>query len=81
MAPDGKGAKDFQLTKHNVEELGHETAPRISDDAILRVIAEEEPRIIEVFRRARMLAKHAGRKTVMEEDIRLVYSFMEDGEP
>lgn len=75
--PDGKNGNDFTLPKNSTETLAHEVVDRVSDDAVLRVIAEEEPRIKEVFRRAQVLAEHAGRKTVREEDVRMVYQYMD----
>jgi histone H3/H4 len=81
MSPDNKDGNDYQITKHNVESLAHDMVDRVSDDAVLRVMAEEEPRIKEVFRRAQILAQHAGRKTVREEDVRMVYSYMDSELP
>lgn len=68
---------ELTLTKGRVRTLGQERADRISEDAILRVIYEEEQRIRQVFQMARELADHAGRATVQEDDIRLAFKYME----
>lgn len=72
-----KNGRQFTLSKGSVKTIGHEFTDRITDDAVLRVLAHEEERIKKVFRLAEIMAKHAGRKTIKEEDIRLVL-MMED---
>lgn len=69
------------LRKGAVKSVGHQVADRITDDAVLRVIYEEEYRIKQLFRYSKMLARHAGRKTVQEEDVRLAYDLMRDMSP
>jgi histone H3/H4 len=68
---------DQQFTVHNVKEIGHEFSERITTDAATRVAMEEEERVKKVFRLAKVVARHAGRKTIKEEDILIVYQ-MED---
>lgn len=67
--------EEVQLTKHNVKRIAHRATKhqRISDDAILRVIHEEENRMEEIFSAAESIAEHAGRHGIKEEDIMMVY--------
>lgn len=67
----------LQLSKGNVKRIMRSQTDRVSDDAALQVAHEEQDRIKRVTRLAIALAEHAGRKTVQEEDIRMVY-MMED---
>jgi len=73
-----KNGHDFHLAKSRVKSVGHEVHDRISDDAVLQVLAEEEFRMIEVWETAERLASHAGRHTIQEEDIRLAYQLNDD---
>lgn len=67
-----KDATDLELTKSSVRRIAHGVTDRISDDAILRLAAQEENRIQEKVRLAELVADRAGRKTVMEEDMEVV---------
>lgn len=69
---------DFTLAKGRVKSIGHERHDRISDDAALQVLAEEEQRIREVWDTAAQLAEHAGRHTIQEKDVRLAYTLNSD---
>lgn len=73
-----KNGHDFKLAKSRVKAVGHEVHDRISDDAVLQVLAEEEFRMREVWETAEMLADHAGRHTIQEEDVRLAYKVNEE---
>lgn len=73
-----KVAKDVQLGKHNVKKIGHRVVGRIRDDAVTRVIYEEEKRIEKIFEEAQRLAQHAGRETVTEDDVRLAIYYMDE---
>lgn len=71
-----KKNKDFQLQKGSVKKIGHRVSGRVSDDAVLRVIMEEEERMMDVFVVAKELASHAGRETITEDDVRLAYKYI-----
>jgi histone H3/H4 len=73
-----ENAIDQQLTVHNIKAIGHEFNDRITDDAATRVAMEEEKRIQKIFRLATVMARHAGRKTVREEDIQKVLMFEDE---
>jgi len=72
-----ENGNDLQLTIHNVKDIGHEFNDRITDDAVKRVAMVEQDRMQKIFRLAKVMARHAGRKTIKEDDIRKVYQ-MED---
>ncbi|HDM05713.1 MAG TPA: histone family protein [Candidatus Aenigmarchaeota archaeon] len=48
-------------------------AKRVSQSALEELARVIEDKLIEISKEAVALAKHAGRKTVMAEDIRLAY--------
>jgi len=73
-----QNGNDQQFTVHNVKEIGHEFSERITTDAAIRVAMEEEQRVKKVFRMAKVVAKHAGRKTIKEEDVQIVYQMEEE---
>lgn len=73
-----KEGKELQLTVHNIKEIGHEFNDRITDDAAKRVAYTEEERIKKTWRLAQTIARHAGRKTIKEEDIRIVEQIEEE---
>lgn len=73
-----KDGKELELSMNGVKRIGHEHSDRIRDDAVLRVMYEEQNRISKVFRAAKVIAESAGRKTVIEEDVRIVYQLMEE---
>jgi histone H3/H4 len=60
------------LPKHNIEKIIRDAgAERVGEDAT-EALANELERIgLEISRKAILNAKHAGRKTVKEEDINL----------
>ena len=68
-------ANDVQLSKHNTEKIAHEVAPRVTDKALIHLMYNEEHRMKDIMNTARTLAKHAGRKTVQEEDVRLALEY------
>lgn len=73
-----KNGNDVRLSKGAVKSIGHEFSDRITGEAVLRVIDEEEYRMRKVFQLASMVASHAGRETVKEDDVRMVYTFIEE---
>lgn len=74
---------DVALGVQTIKEVGYEstTNERISKDAAIRIALEEEHRIKEIMRLAEIIAKRAGRKTVKEEDVRVVYQMLESDLP
>lgn len=70
--------KEFQLSKGNVKKIGHRVNGRITDAAVLKVVAEEENGIEDVFEAAREFADHAGRETIKEEDVRMAYKYLRE---
>lgn len=70
-------ANDVELAKNTLERLARRNNDRVAQGAVLRVAFEEERRITEVFRLAGLVAQRAGRKTVREEDVMVVYEIME----
>lgn len=46
-------------------------AKRVSDEALDEMAKVLEEKLTEVAREAALLAKHAGRKTILEEDVRI----------
>lgn len=77
---DGHGV---QLGVQTIKEIGYDstTNQRISKDAAIRVALEEEKRIKEIMRLAEIITKRSGRKTVKEEDVRIVYQMLESDLP
>lgn len=69
---------EFRLSKHGIKEIGHEYNDRITDDAVLRVMMEEEERIKKIFRLSQVIARQAGRKTIKEQDVRTVYQIEDE---
>lgn len=63
---------EFNLSKRNVKNIFHEHSDRVSDDAVLRAIQNEETRIHKIARLSKQMAKHRGRETVTEDDVRMV---------
>ena len=47
-------------------------AKRVSGDALDEMAKVVEDKLTEIAKEAALLAKHAGRKTILEEDIRAV---------
>lgn len=74
---DEYNANDLGLGKTSVKNIAREVADRVSDDAVLRVMYQEENRIKEKFRLAKIVAKRAGRQTVREDDLRVVEQILE----
>lgn len=72
---EGRTASDYSLSKRGTESIAHEHVDRVTDDAVLRVMEELEVEAHDIFKEAKMAARHAGRKTVKEDDIRLVLKF------
>lgn len=77
MPDEVETANDVELPKKTIERLARRNNDRVAQGAILRVAFEEENRITEIFRLAGLVAKRAGRQTVREEDIMVVYEIME----
>lgn len=72
---DGDGVS---LSTRAIKSIGHDSTKhgRISQDAAILVAYQEELRIKEKFRLAEIIAEAAGRKTVKEEDIRIVNTML-----
>lgn len=73
-----KDGHDVQLSKNKVKDIGRRYSDRISDDAAIQVAYEIEKKAEEIWSTANELCEHAGRSTVMEEDVRLAVRIMED---
>lgn len=63
---------DVKLSVSQTKNVMHEVSDRISQDAAVRMTYETEQAIKEKTRAAEIMANHAGRKTVREEDIRAI---------
>lgn len=63
----------IQLSKGNLKSIGHEVNDRITDDAVIHMSVVQQEHMKEVWRTAKVLARHAGRQTIKEEDVRLAY--------
>ncbi len=74
---DEYSANDLGLGKTSVKNIAHEVVDRVSDDAIMRVMYQEENRIKEKFRLAKIVASRAGRQTIREDDLRVVEQILE----
>jgi histone H3/H4 len=74
---DEYSANDLGLGKTGVKNIAHEVVDRVSDDAIMRVMYQEENRIKERFRLANIVASRAGRQTIREDDLRVVEQILE----
>jgi len=46
-------------------------AKRVSEEALEEMARVLEEKLTEIAREAALLAKHAGRKTILEEDVRI----------
>jgi len=73
-----KNGKELQLTVHNLKAIGHNYNERITDDAAKRMAYQAEERIQKKWRLAKVVARHAGRKTIKEEDVRVVEQMEEE---
>lgn len=73
-----KDGNELYLTTGNVKSIGHKHNERITEDAVRRVAMREESRMDKIFRLAKVMARHAGRKTIKEEDIEKVYQFEDE---
>lgn len=73
-----KSSDELQLTVHNMKEIMHEFNDRVTDDAARRIALEEQDRVQKVARLSKVMARHAGRKTIKEEDVRQVYQMEEE---
>lgn len=78
---DEKSANDLALGKRSIKNIAYEVTDRVSDDAALRVAYQEEKRIKEKFRLASIIASRSGRKTVREDDLRIVETILESELP
>ena len=81
--PSDIDGNDVELSKRTVKGVMHEHSGRVSDDAAIRMAYILEREIHQMARAASLVAKSNGRKTIKEEDIRVVeniVSIMEDGE-
>lgn len=74
---DDKNANDFRLGKRSIKNIAHEVTDRVTDDAAMRVMYQEEKRIKEKFRLAEIVANRAGRKTVKEDDLVVVEEILD----
>lgn len=67
-------ASDFRLSKGNVKRLLKDASGfRVADEAAFQVMVEEEVRIERVANAAQVIAEEAGRKTILERDVRNAY--------
>lgn len=67
-------SSDFRLGKSGVKLLLKEASGfRVADEAVFQVMVEEEVRIKKIAQAAQVIAEEAGRKTVLERDIRNAY--------
>jgi len=73
-----KDGRQIALSKSTVKGIGHSFNDRITDAAALRVCLELENQAEDIFRHAQLMAEHAGRKTIKEEDIMLVMKMRND---
>jgi len=62
----------IQLSKRQVKGIMHEHSGRVSDDAAIKMAHIAERSIHRKARAAALVAQSNGRKTVKEEDIRVV---------
>lgn len=67
---------DIKLSKNRVKGIGKRYSDRITDDAAVYVAYWLEKEAEDLWKVAKELSEHAGRKTVMEEDIRLAEKIM-----
>jgi len=74
-------ANDLELGKRSIKNIAYGVTDRVSDDAALRVAYQEEKRIKEKFRLAKIIAKRAGRETIREDDLRVVETILESELP
>ena len=74
---DEYSANDLGLGKTSVKNIAHEVTDRVTDDAAMRVMYQEEKRIKEKFRLAEIVANRAGRKTVKEDDLVVVEEILD----
>lgn len=67
------------LSVRSVKGIAHNATKngRVSRDAAITVALQEERRIQEKFRLAELIAERAGRKTVKEEDVRVVEEILD----
>lgn len=73
-----KNGKEIDISKRSVKGIGHRFNDRITDDACLRVAMELESQAEDIFRNAQVMAEHAGRKTIKEEDVMLVMKMRDE---
>ena len=67
----------IQLSKRQVKGIMHEHSGRISDDAAIKMAHIAERDIHRRSRAASLVAQSNGRKTVKEEDVRVVENIVE----
>ena len=73
-----KSGHQLKLSVNKVKAVGHQIHDRISDDAARQMAHSEEDRIKKKWRLAKVMAEHAGRQTIQEEDVRLVENMEEE---
>lgn len=73
-------ANELNLSQKGVKNIAYRYTDRVTADAVKRVMYEEENKIDTIFESAKRIAENAGRETVKEDDIRIVYHIMEQVE-
>lgn len=76
MGSDRDG-NNVELSKRNVKAIMHQHNERVSDDAAIHMAFEMERMINRKTRAAALVAQSKGRKTIKEEDVRVVNNIME----
>lgn len=73
-----KDGKELNLSMRGIKRISHEHTDRITDDAIKRIAYEEEERVHRLIRAAKHVASAAGRETIKEDDLLVVYNIMDE---
>jgi len=66
----------IELSKRQVKGIMHEHSGRVSDDAAIKMAHIAERDIHRKARSAALVAQSNGRKTIKEEDVRVVENIM-----
>lgn len=73
-----KTGKELELSQRGVKRIAHEHTDRITDDAVKRIAYEEEDRVHRIVKAAKHVASAAGRETIKEDDLLVVYNIMDE---
>jgi len=72
--------KELEITKKSIKKLGRQVGVnRMTDDAAVRVAYQYETTIRTRLKMAQMIAEHAGRETIKEQDLMLVDRLIQGG--